>query len=328
MFWLGLKNYCLSLKNHWKLGIIIFLALTVILYVLISPLGETTDFPINSIYTVKKGTGLNSLAMDLKDKNIIKSPFYFKVFSVLFGGTKGIIAGDYVLDEPEGVISLAQRISHGDFKLVPVKITFPEGLNIFEMSKLISDKFSMISKQDFLTAASQSEGYLFPDTYLFLPNITAEKMVMEMKDNYQKNIFTIADLMKNFKKSESDIIKMASILEEEARTEETRRIVADILWRRIAIGMPLQVDASFKYINGKVTKDLSLDDLKNNSPYNSYVYKGLPPTPISNPGLEAIKDALTPIKTDYLYFLTDREGEMHYAKTFAEHVRNKEMYLK
>lgn len=328
MFWLGLKNYCLSLKNHWKLGIIIFLALTVILYVLISPLGETIDFPINSIYTVKKGTGLNSLAMDLKDKNIIKSPFYFKVFSVLFGGTKGIIAGDYVLDEPEGVISLAQRISHGDFKLVPVKITFPEGLNIFEMSKLISDKFSMISKQDFLTAASQSEGYLFPDTYLFLPNITAEKMVMEMKDNYQKNIFTIADLMKNFKKSESDIIKMASILEEEARTEETRRIVADILWRRIAIGMPLQVDASFKYINGKVTKDLSLDDLKNNSPYNSYVYKGLPPTPISNPGLEAIKDALTPIKTDYLYFLTDREGEMHYAKTFAEHVRNKEMYLK
>jgi len=91
--------------------------------------------------------------------------------------------------------------------------------------------------------------------------------------------------------------------------------------------MPLQVDASFKYINGKGTKDLTLADLKIDSPYNSYLYKGLPPTPISNPGLDSIVATLTPIKTDYLYFLTDKEGNMHYAKTFSEHVFNKQKYL-
>jgi UPF0755 protein len=92
--------------------------------------------------------------------------------------------------------------------------------------------------------------------------------------------------------------------------------------------MPLQVDASFKYINGKTTKDLTLTDLKIDSLYNSYLYKGLPPTPICNPGLDSIRATITPTKTDYIYFLTDESGKMHYAKTYAEHLQNKELYLK
>jgi UPF0755 protein len=120
---------------------------------------------------------------------------------------------------------------------------------------------------------------------------------------------------------------MASIIEKEARTMEARQIIAGILWKRISIGMPLQVDVSFKYINGKVTEDLTLADLKIDSPYNSYLYKGLPPTPIANPGLDSIKATIKPIKTDYLYFLSDKNGGMHYAKDYAEHLHNKELYL-
>jgi UPF0755 protein len=125
-----------------------------------------------------------------------------------------------------------------------------------------------------------------------------------------------------------EIIKMASIVETEARMEKTRRVVAGILWERIRRGMPLQVDVSFRYINGKTTRNLTVSDLKIDSPYNSYIYKGLPPTPIANPGLEAILASANPIKTDYLYFLTGKDNVMYYARTFEEHVVNTELYLR
>jgi UPF0755 protein len=149
-----------------------------------------------------------------------------------------------------------------------------------------------------------------------------------MKNNFIEKIKTLDDKIKYFNKPLADIIKMAGILEEEARTMETRRVVAGILWKRLSMGMPLQVDSSFKYINGKISKTLTLDDLQIDSPYNSYTHKGLLPTPISNPGLGAIEAAITPIKTSYLYFLTDDAGNMHYGKTFEEHVANKEKYLR
>lgn len=285
------------------------------------------DFPINSIFTIAKGAGLTQTADNLYTKNIIRSKFWFKSFSVLFGGLKGIIAGDYDLNKQENAITLAWRFSQGDYSLVPIKITFPEGLNVMEMSKLISQKFLKIDPAIFVKLASSSEGYLFPDTYYLLPNVSSMDIVKIMKETFDKKIITLNNEIISFNKPLADIIKMASIVEEEARTTETRQIVAGILWKRLASGMPLQVDSSFKYINGKGTKDLTLADLKKDSPYNSYTRKGLPPTPITNPGIDTIRDTITPIKTNYLYFLSDKKGEMHYASTYAEHLKNKALYL-
>ena len=122
---------------------------------------------------------------------------------------------------------------------------------------------------------------------------------------------------------------MASLIEEEARTEETRRIIAGILWKRLDKGMLLQVDSAFAFVNGeKDSKDLSLDDLKIESPYNTYLHKGLTPTPISNPGLDAIKATVEPIATKYYFYLSDDDGNMHYAVTHDEHVANKFIYLR
>ena len=104
---------------------------------------------------------------------------------------------------------------------------------------------------------------------------------------------------------------------------ETRQIISDILWKRIETGMPLQVDVSFKYVNGKTTAQLTHADLAIDSPYNSYRYEGLPPTPIANPGLDSILAAITPKDTKYLFFLSDAHGTMHYAATFEEHKRIK-----
>jgi UPF0755 protein len=313
----------------WKPPIYYLIALvTIFLIIYFGYLDSPANFPTNSIYTINKGVGLNMLASDLQKSSIIKSPFWFKSFSVLFGGSKGILAGDYVLNKKQAAIGIAYRFSRGDFRLDHIKITFPEGLNVFEIAKLVAQKFPTISEKTFIELARAHEGYLFPDTYFFLPNVTAQEIIDGMKSNFQIRIKTLEGKTKNSDKSLADIIKMASILETEARTVEARRTIAGILWKRIALGMPLQVDVSFKYINGKVTRDLSLADLKIDSPYNSYLYKGLPPTPISNPGLESIQAALDPIITDYLYFLSDNSGNMYYAKDYDTHLHNKELYLK
>lgn len=305
--------------------VIAFFIFFIILY--FTELQAPSVFSTSPIYSIDCGCGLNTLAEDLYKAKVIRSPFWFKSIAVILGGTKGIIAGDYVLNKNENIFNLTYRMTIGDYQLEKVKITIPEGLNTYEIAKLVKVKFPKISEAQFMDKAKNLEGYLFPDTYILEINATTDTVIRAMQDNYQRKILEVADLIKSSDKTESDIMKMASILEDEARTTESRQIVSGILWRRLSIGMPLQVDATFKYINGKVTSTLSLTDLKLDSPYNTYVYKGLPPTPICNPGMDSIKAALTPTKTSYLYFLTDNDGDMHYSKTYAEHLHNKELYL-
>jgi UPF0755 protein len=290
--------------------------------------GTPNNFPLNSIYTLEDGAGLNIIAEDLFNKGIIKSTFWFKTMSVLFGGSKGLKSGDYVLNKKQGVIGLAGRFTMGDYNMSLLKITIPEGLSVNEIGMLFAKDFKKIDSNNFAKLAKDKEGYLFPDTYLFLPNVEATGVISEMEETFNRRILELNSDIKNFNKPLDDIIKMASLVEAEARTMETRQIVAGILWQRLSMGMPLQVDSSFKYINGKTTQTLTVIDLKIDNPYNSYLYKGLPPTPICNPGLSSIKATITPIKTDYLFFLSDKNGNMHYARTYNEHLQNKQLYLK
>ena len=289
------------------------------------------DFPLNTIYDLKSGQTLLIVSDNFKQENIIRSQFWFKSFVYIFSlGHSTIIGGDYAMDDNQNVISLAWRVSHGLLYIVPVKITIFEGTNSFEIADILSKKFPSFDKNVFLNLVQKQnlEGYLFPDTYFIMPNMTEADIIKLMNDNFNEKIKIVSGDISKFGKSESDVIKMASILEEEARTTESREIIAGILWKRIYIGMALQVDSSFKYINGKTTATLTSDDLKIDSPYNSYINRGLPPTPISNPGLESIKATIDPKMTPYLYFLTDKDGNMHYAVTFEEHIANKLKYLK
>ena len=278
-----------------------------------------SKFPLGSIYDLESGQTLSVVSKNFKENNIIRSEFWFKSFVVFFSlGKSTVIEGDYGMYKRQSVISLAWRVTRGNLDIVPVRITIIEGMNSFEISRLLKTCFPSFDENVFLNMvkADKLEGYLFPDTYFFFPNMSEEK------------IKRLEDKIKSFGKSESEIIKMASILEGEARTKETREIISGILWKRISIDMPLQVDASFKYINGKTSATLTTEDLKDDSPYNSYTRLGLPPTPISNPGLGAIEAAITPQRTPYFYFLTDKEGNMHYAVSFDEHVANKIKYLR
>ncbi len=324
------KEYLNNLYENKRGLITIIIAVFFVLFYAFF-LNAPKNFPVGSIYDLKYGETLSGVSEKFKDIGVIQSEFWFKSFIYLFSlGDEKVIAGDYLLYKKQNVLTLAWRVSRGKLDIVPVRITIPEGVNSYEIADIITNNFPSFDKKVFLSIIEKQklEGYLFPDTYFFVPDIKEEDIVKIMTDNFNAKINDLRLDIEKFGKSLSDVIKMASIVEEEARTLESREIVAGILWKRISIGMALQVDSSFKYINGKTTATLTIEDLKIDSPYNSYTKRGLPPTPISNPGLEAIKATIYPIKTGYFYFLTGNDGNMYYATTFDEHVENKFKYLK
>ncbi len=284
-------------------------------------------FPVSSFVSIENGETLNSITDDLTSRNIIDRPSLFKLLVRFFGGDKSIKAGDYYFEGRSGIVKVAFRLTGGRYGIKPIKITVPEGYSVYDIGTLLSKNLPHIQAKAFAVAAKNSEGYLFPDTYYILPSTTSLNIITLMKNNFDTKIAALDEKIKAFGRPLKDVVIMASILEEEARTDLTRKMIAGILWKRLSIGMPLQVDAAFQYVNGKNTYDLTLEDLQADSPYNTYKYKGLPPTAISNPGLAAIEASVTPIQSKYLYYLSDKKGNMHYATTFEEHKRNRELYL-
>ncbi len=282
------------------------------------------------VITVPSGAGLSGAAHLLAEDDAVRSEFALKALIVLFGGPKGLQAGDYYFSGPENAIRVAWRLTHSLYELENVRVTIPEGLSVKEVGALLAKEPNLthFDAAEFVDLATPHEGYLFPDTYLFLPNVTSQDVVDTMLANYARRIQTIKTDLSAFGRSTNDVITMASIVEVEARTTETREVIAGILWKRLDEGMPLQVDSAFAFVNGKKdSRDLSVADLAIPSPYNTYLNKGLPPTPISNPGLDSITAVLHPIRTEYYFYLSDAQGNMHYAVTNEEHEANKAKYL-
>jgi UPF0755 protein len=302
----------------------------VLLYMFFFKFVPPGNFPEGSSVLVTNGKGLSEIAYELRDQHIIRSPFWLVNFIILLKHERQIVGGEYYFEKPMNVYQVAKRITSGDFQIEQLKTTIPEGSTVFDISDILRKNYPNFNSSRFVLLALPKEGYLFPDTYKFGATITPEKVIQVMNDNFKKKTEQ-ADVqvgITEFGKPLKDIITMASILEGEARQTRTRRIVAGILWTRLRLGIPLQVDAAFRYVNGKTTEELTLDDLKTDSPYNTYLYKGLTPGPISNPGIDSIMAAVTPIWTDYLYFLTDKDGEMRYAETLEQHEANIAKYLR
>lgn len=291
-------------------------------------LNHPVNFPTHTLLSVEKGVTIRQTADFLKQKHFISSTSGFIILNRLLSGGRGVLAGDYFFGKPQSLFIVSWRLARGDFGLTPVVVFIPEGSSIKEIAVILEKSLPSFDKEKFLVEAKGKEGYLFPDTYHFTPNIKPNAVIEAMEKNFNDKIANLNDKIKAFGKPLKEAMIMASLLEEEARKLETKQIIAGILWKRLKMGMPLQVDSSFQYVNGKNTFTLTLDDLKIDSPYNTYLYKGLPPTPISNPGLDSILAAVTPTESKYLFFLTDKNGIMHYAVTHAQHVANKEKYLR
>lgn len=278
-------------------------------------LSAPKNFPSGKTVAIEKGMGLAEISGKLKDGGFIKNKYAFALYARVSNKSKKIKYGKYLFNEPVSVFTLTGRLTKGEFGFKPVKITVVEGLAVKDIAELFG-YFENFDKKEFLEKAKVLEGYLFPDTYLFLPGAETEQIIGTMRDNFKNKAGDVGQ----------DIVIMASLIEKEVPDSDDRKIVSGILWKRLEIGMALQVDAVFPYIMGR-QKVLS-EDLKIDSPYNTYLYKGLPPGPIANPGLDAIEAARNPKESPYLYYLSGNDGKTHFAKTFAEHLKNKEKYLR
>lgn len=286
------------------------------------------DSPEGKTIKIAKGDTVSEVSETLGEARLIGMETLFKLLVRLRSPRAGVIAGDYFFSGRENLWQVVRRLVHGDFGLQYKKVTIPEGATAYEVGLLIARAVPAFDRKTFNKLAEADEGYLFPDTYFFSPAVTPAEAYATLRGNFETKTRGLAPLLVRSGHTLGEIVTMASLLEEEAKDFEQRRMISGILWRRIEEKMPLQVDAVFPYIIGKNTFQLTRADLATDSPYNTYKYAGLPPGPISNPGLEAIEAALEPIESDYLFYLSDLDGEMHYAVNFDEHVANKRKYLR
>ena len=284
-----------------------------------------TEYP--KTVSVPQGSTVSQTAYTLSSARVISSEFLFKLWVSIIS-KNGVHAGTYYVGWPSNPLYLAYRMANGDPGVEPVKFLVVEGSSIEEIGILCEAKLLGCTKESFKKSAIGKEGYLFPDTYNVLPTISPKELVQMMESNFTSKLRDISSKVEGFNKPIGDVITMASIIEKEARTPETRRLVSSVLWKRIQIGMALQVDAVFVYSIGKDSSELRESDLSKDSPYNTYTRRGLPPTPIGNPGLDSIISAVEPTSSPYLYYLTGKDGKFYFAVTHEEHVRNKELYLR
>jgi UPF0755 protein len=285
------------------------------------------DFPVNSIVSIARGSSAPAIAEQLANAHIIAHPSLLRFFLRASLQSTSVHAGAYRFVVPQNLFVVAYRLVAGDYGFPPVRLTFVEGATTRDMAEQIAEAFPGIAQRDFLEAAQSHEGYLFPDTYLFLPSSDMASIIAIMRKNFDTKIEPLLDPVRASGRSLSDTVILASLIEKEARTSENRHLVAGVLLNRLKLGMPLQVDAVFGYIFGRDTYSPSFADLTVTSPYNTYTHAGLPPGPINNPGIDSLEAVIYPTKTDYLYYLTGKDGRMHYATTYAGHQANRKKYL-
>lgn len=318
----------MHLSRLWKeyvvlIGVFLVLGLLLLKVFVCPPSG----FPTNQMVVVPAGTSVTSTARLLAQQHVIRSPLMFRLLVEVIPQVRGVQSGTYVFAEPASVVRVAWNLTHAITGLHTVRLTFPEGTPVRTMGDKLASALPSFEGERFKSLALPYEGYLFPDTYFFSPSQTPEEIIALMRANYAAH----SDWKKGItltEKSERDAVILASLLEGEAKTLTDKKIIAGILIKRMNLGMPLQVDATFGYIYGKTGYVPTRADIEGNSAYNSYRMRGLPPTPINNPGEESLLAAVTPTKTPYLYYLTGSDGQMHYAKTFAEHIANQHTYFK
>jgi UPF0755 protein len=273
------------------------------------------------IFVVKNEEGVREIANNLKAAGLIRDPIVFFLYTRFEGLDKQLQAGDFRLNPAMSMTEVASNLTHGT---LDIWITIPEGLRADEIADLLKAKDPNYN-ESWRPVLDANEGYLFPDTYLIPRDADVNLIVTLMRDNFQKKY----DSVKNSKTTtltDAQTIIVASIIEKEAMFEQDRPLVASVIMNRLNMGMALQVDPTVAYALGYQTdtkswwkKELTFDDLKIASPYNTYQNTGLPPTAISNPGLSSIQAALTPAKTDYLYYFSDKQGHLHFEKTVEEH---------
>jgi len=314
--------------------IIFFIGAFVVFGSLVTP----SDTHTKVSFTVEKGEGVSDIARNLADRGLISSRPLFVLYALLSGDASRFQSGVYTIEPDMGTLDIASWLTQNPGE---VEVIVYPGMTLSEIDERLSGEgvikagallsFDKTTLQDdylFLKGAPSLEGYLMPDTYRFYVGSTPKKAITTMLNNFEEKTQAL-----NISDGDSErIITIASLIEKEVHIIKDKPLVASVIYNRLSLGMPLQIDAAVRYgvCGGRFTQcdALSRDDFSQDTPYNTYLYKGLPPTPISNPSVSSIQAALRPTKTSFLYYLSDpKTGETFFSTTLEEHNDKRAKYL-
>jgi UPF0755 protein len=327
-------------ENRRRRGLIVLVASIAVL--------AATTFAVGSWYTwatgasgpqtpvvvvIEPGATGGEVAALLKENDVIRSTFAFKLQARFRGFSGGFQAGKYNLTTNMTISAVLTALKKGPF-VESVSATFPEGLTVSETAGKVEEQLG-ITAADFVKAATSGdfslppylpkdkdtvEGFLFPDTYDFLTDTDAAAVINRLLQQFQTVADTLPwDQAKTLGVSNYEVVVIASMIEEEAKFDEDRAKIAAVIYNRLEAGMPLQIDATIQYALGKHKARLTNRDLDIKSPYNTYLHTGLPPTPIASPGAASLAAALNPVKADYLYYVVcDDEGHHAFTNNYDE----------
>lgn len=292
-----------------------------------SSINPSDNTPVTFI--IPKGQTIKEIASNLKKEGLIKDKIAFFSYARFSGLATKFQAGNFRLNRSMNVFEIAQQLTKGT---TDVWVTLIEGMRNEEIAEILNRNLA-ISERQFMQFAQ--EGYMFPDTYLIPKETTAGQVSEIILNNFRKKITSeIIEKGKVQGLNLDELITLASIIEREAKNDNDRQIIAGILLKRITNDWRLQTDATIQYALGYQIqekswwkKNLTTEDLEIDSPYNTYIYVGLPPGPICNPGLSAINAVISPKNSSYWYYLSDKQGNIHYATSIEEHKLNIETYL-
>ncbi len=302
---------------------------------------------------IAPGMGSRMIGAFLKQEGVIGSKWAFVTYVSLRGEASDLKPGAYEFPDTAAIPAIARDLVAGESR--ERIITIPEGWSnadiaeYFELQGIAGrdeamsfmksppdDIVSLLGPFGASRKSSGTEGYLFPDTYRIFRDAELADIIGKMVKNFDAKVTQdLRDAIAGQDKSIFEIITMASLIEKEVSSEEDRALVSGILWKRISLGMPLQVDATIAYVKRQATGDkrqdvqkISLEDTKIDSPYNTYRSRGLPRGPIANPGLSAIRAAISPRSSPYLYYLSTPDGRTIFSRTLEDHNAAKAKYLK
>ncbi len=282
------------------------------------------------IVSVAPGESFGMLSARLEKAGVITSDIRFKIMARLSGDDKRLRAGEYVLSTAMSPLEIIDILASG--KVLLHRLTIPEGYTIDQVAAEVekaglasAEEFSRLARDPSLVAELQLEGpslegYLFPDTYHFPREATARGIITTMVSAYQS---LVTDEWRNRAReldlSMHDIVTLASIIEKETGDPSERPIIASVFHNRLKKRMRLESDPTVIYGIASFDGNITRRHLSSATPYNTYVIRGLPPGPIANPGRAALEAALYPAQTDYLFFVSKKDGTHYFSKTIAEH---------
>ena len=348
-------------KGGAFLSYLIFVVLVLFLYFQFNPEQPTKEeliSPTKNVsleekrFIIEKGDGLKEITNKLKEQGIIKNGLFFQAYAFLSNVRDNFLPGEYDLPKEVSLKNLLSLLSTSPLASEKT-ITIIEGWDNRKIALCIEEN-DLVSQDDFFKAletlrvdtdflslyeffpknidelkvSEVFQGYLFPDTYRFYEETTAEAIIKKMIANFaQKLDSELISGADNIGKTIPEIITLASLVEKEAALDQDRRLVADIFWNRIKVNWALESCATINYILGEPKERLSFEDTRIPSPYNTYLHAGLPPGPINSPSLSSIKAVIYPLENNYCCFLSNPEGRIIFSKTIEEHNRNKQIHL-